>query len=396
MRSTQGRWCVLMLLHVILLLSVHYSRAGKNLPEICNELSAVATGPGKYTEIVSRQSNVVCRESAAGIVVWSHWTSKRNAILRVVIRRCPRVERMWIMTEDGAHFLPTSSNVKITSCTYPNDTVVVPGTGRSKEKLDIHTLTSSGVNIVVLIAERDGASALYTTHKYHLAPQSKHRHHRARRDAQPKPEPASDDTTVSPFPLSQCGKNRTCVRYGSSGCDHMTCDYFLSYHVMNSDRVDLELSGKSKGWVAVGFSSDAKMGGDDDVIACKLKDELTNTIQVASLTNIVAHAAPEPKPSALTLKHWQYKDGYIYCRVTRLLKVNKRNNLDFSNDWFQLYARGSVGSSGVMLQHDKTPFTSDEKITMLMTTNKFTSSTSSRHLYSIGLLCLVFSRLAVS
>lgn len=71
-----------MLLHVILLLSVHYSRAGKNLPEICNELSAVATGPGKYTEIVSRQSNVVCRESAAGIVVWSHWTSKRNAILR--------------------------------------------------------------------------------------------------------------------------------------------------------------------------------------------------------------------------------------------------------------------------------------------------------------------------
>ncbi|XP_067649949.1 ferric-chelate reductase 1-like [Haliotis asinina] len=396
MHYTQGTWCVLMLSHVLLLLTVQYSRAGKDLPDVCNELSAVATGIGKYTEIVSRQSNVVCRNSAAGLIVWSHWTSKRNAILRVVIRRCPRVERMWVMTEDGAHFLPTSSNVKITSCTYPNDTVVLPTTGRTKEKLDIHTLSSSGVNIVVLVAEQDGAGTLYTTHKYHLAPQTKHRHHRPRREAEPKPEPASDGAAVSPFPLSQCGKNRTCIRYGAAGCDHMTCDYFLSYYVITADRVDLELSGKSKGWVAVGFSSDAKMGGDDDVIACKLKDESSNTIQVASLTNIVAHSAPEPKPNALNLESWRCKDGYIYCRVTRLLKVDKRNNLDFSNDWFQLYARGSVGSSGVMLQHDKTPFTSDEKITMLMTTNKFTSSTSSRHLLSIGLLSLVISRLAVS
>lgn len=39
----------------------------------------------------------------------------------------------------------------------------------------------------------------------------------------------------------------------------MQCEYMLSYQILNKTEVDIELSALSKGWVAVGFSSDKYM-----------------------------------------------------------------------------------------------------------------------------------------
>ena len=47
-------------------------------------------------------------------------------------------------------------------------------------------------------------------------------------------------------------------RYGNSTCGHFECKYFLSYN-HSGPIVDIELSARSPGWVAVGFSSDEKM-----------------------------------------------------------------------------------------------------------------------------------------
>ncbi|XP_039188021.1 DOMON domain-containing protein FRRS1L isoform X6 [Crotalus tigris] len=74
---------------------------------------------------------------------------------------------------------------------------------------------------------------------------------------------------VDPFAkirADDCGKTKGCFRYGKPGCAADTCDYFLSYRRIGAD-IEFELSAEADGWVAVGFSSDKKMGGDD-VMAC--------------------------------------------------------------------------------------------------------------------------------
>ncbi|XP_053118955.1 DOMON domain-containing protein FRRS1L isoform X4 [Hemicordylus capensis] len=74
---------------------------------------------------------------------------------------------------------------------------------------------------------------------------------------------------VDPFAkirVDDCGKTKGCFRYGKPGCNGETCDYFLSYRRIGAD-IEFELSAETDGWVAVGFSSDKKMGGDD-VMAC--------------------------------------------------------------------------------------------------------------------------------
>ena len=59
-------------------------------------------------------------------------------------------------------------------------------------------------------------------------------------------------------------------RYGSEGCGHFSCDYFLSYKVDSSTLLEIELSGRTKGWIAVGFSSDRSMvGGYCAYMGCK-------------------------------------------------------------------------------------------------------------------------------
>ncbi|NXR06629.1 FRS1L protein, partial [Semnornis frantzii] len=82
---------------------------------------------------------------------------------------------------------------------------------------------------------------------------------------------------VDPFAkirVDDCGKTKGCFRYGKPGCNAETCDYFLSYRRIGAD-VEFELSADTDGWVAVGFSSDKKMGGDD-VMACVHDDNGRN------------------------------------------------------------------------------------------------------------------------
>ncbi|XP_076461746.1 DOMON domain-containing protein FRRS1L-like [Babylonia areolata] len=141
-----------------------------------------------------------------------------------------------------------------------------------------------------------------------------------------------------------CGLTRTCIRYGREGCGHLSCDYMLSYVVNNTD-VDLQMSARGTGWVAVGFSSDKFMGGGDDVIVCKRERKPSSRVVSLSLGNTVKHTRPQVKTNRLTLLEGLLQDGHIYCRLTRPLEFPKRladSDLDLFNDWHQLYAYGDI------------------------------------------------------
>ncbi|XP_045169693.2 uncharacterized protein LOC123532347 [Mercenaria mercenaria] len=177
-------------------------------------------------------------------------------------------------------------------------------------------------------------------------------------------------TTAQITPASECGSTRNCFRNGEEGCDHFDCTYFLSYKTTDK-LVDIELSAKTNGWVAVGFSSDTKMGGDE-VIACRKTRE--DTVESGSYKNQYSHQDPKviSGDNVVTLKSFQVKDGYIYCHVSRPLTVRMSVHQDLSNDWYQLYAYGPVSSSGELEKHYVTPLVS-RKISVFRKMNILTS-----------------------
>ena len=59
--------------------------------------------------------------------------------------------------------------------------------------------------------------------------------------------------------LSTCGSSKGCYR-NPPDCNRETCEMVVTWKV-KGDNVEFELSGKSDGWVAVGFSKDKFMVG---------------------------------------------------------------------------------------------------------------------------------------
>ncbi|XP_064614403.1 DOMON domain-containing protein FRRS1L-like [Liolophura sinensis] len=147
--------------------------------------------------------------------------------------------------------------------------------------------------------------------------------------------------------VSSCGVDKNCVRFGSPNCGHRECTYMFTFRVIG-DTVELELSAKTQGWVAIGFSSDKKMGADD-VIAC-VRSVVPSKIRALFLINPYSHEKPHEKDIPVNLTAAEYKDGYLSCRTRRAVSID--GAMDLTNDWFHLYAWGSVGASGLMMRHD--------------------------------------------
>ncbi|KAK3588900.1 hypothetical protein CHS0354_007049 [Potamilus streckersoni] len=187
----------------------------------------------------------------------------------------------------------------------------------------------------------------------------------------------------------ECGKTRGCFRFGEKDCQHFQCQYFMSYRFLDGD-VDLEISAKTPGWVAVGFSSDANMGGDD-VIACHIT--FSASVQVGYYKNPYAHNHPvkQTGDTFLTITKTEYKDGYVYCRVRRADEVE--GMVDLSNDWYQLYTWGPISPGGFIEKHTERPMIS-ERFSMRRLQNVQTSAVSKTYCQFItrlnGLVALVY------
>ncbi|XP_033762471.1 uncharacterized protein LOC117343986 [Pecten maximus] len=172
---------------------------------------------------------------------------------------------------------------------------------------------------------------------------------------------------------AMCGETHSCFRYGESSCQHMECTYFVSYRVddiVNRRTIHLEVSGKAQGWLAMGFSSDNKMGGAD-IIACIRKDVASSEFRAAAFSTSYYHDTPTEKESFSNLTRFEEVDGYFYCYIQVPFKQRSGNYVDLSNDWYQLYAWGNVGTGGKMERHTHQPLTSLTQVSVMYKRNEF-------------------------
>ncbi|XP_072365004.1 DOMON domain-containing protein FRRS1L isoform X2 [Scyliorhinus torazame] len=144
---------------------------------------------------------------------------------------------------------------------------------------------------------------------------------------------------VDPFAkirVDDCGKTKGCFRYGKPGCDAETCDYFLSYRRIGAD-VEFELSADTDGWVAVGFSSDKLMGGDD-VMACVHDDN--GRVRIQHFYN-VGQWAKEIKRNPARDEEGIFENNRVTCRFKRPVYVPRDETIiDLHLSWYYLFAWG--------------------------------------------------------
>lgn len=155
---------------------------------------------------------------------------------------------------------------------------------------------------------------------------------------------------VDPFAkirIDDCGKTKGCFRYGKPGCDADTCDYFLSYRRIGAD-VEFELSADTDGWVAVGFSSDKLMGGDD-VMACVHDDN--GRVRIQHFYN-VGQWAKEIKRNPARDEEGIFEDNRVTCRFKRPVYVPRDETIiDLHLSWYYLFAWGPA-IQGSITRHD--------------------------------------------
>ncbi|XP_067854745.1 DOMON domain-containing protein FRRS1L [Heptranchias perlo] len=163
---------------------------------------------------------------------------------------------------------------------------------------------------------------------------------------------------VDPFAkirVDDCGKTKGCFRlsllsycrYGKPGCDADTCDYFLSYRRIGAD-VEFELSADTDGWVAVGFSSDKLMGGDD-VMACVHDDN--GRVRIQHFYN-VGQWAKEIKRNPARDEEGIFENNRVTCRFKRPVYVPRDETIiDLHLSWYYLFAWGPA-IQGSITRHD--------------------------------------------
>ncbi|ETE69828.1 putative protein C9orf4, partial [Ophiophagus hannah] len=144
---------------------------------------------------------------------------------------------------------------------------------------------------------------------------------------------------VDPFAkirADDCGKTKGCFRYGKPGCTADSCDYFLSYRRIGAD-IEFELSAEADGWVAVGFSSDKKMGGDD-VMACVHDDN--GRVRIHHFYN-VGQWAKEIQRNPARDEEGIFENNRVTCRFKRPVKVPRDETIvDLHLSWYYLFAWG--------------------------------------------------------
>ncbi|XP_070210150.1 uncharacterized protein [Littorina saxatilis] len=348
-------------------------------------------------------------ERLVGVQV-RHHLNRRMVTVGLFI--CPAVKVLQLQIVDGkGHFVHLPVKVTVTSCAHTNDTAII-SKGRHRLhitlRLTVGHSTSALERLNYSYSLHEGSSGL-NRQKNAEGPKPEEDHDVAEMGSRWKRSVKDQVSTVMPASANNndtkqesvaigttegCGQSKTCIRYGTEGCGHLTCDYMLSYRVINSTEVDVELSARGTGWVAIGFSSDKFMGGGDDVMGCKQERKLSPQVVAMSLGNSVKHSPPQEKENRLTLLAGRLEDDHIYCRVRRPLQFKERiadSDLDLFNDWHQLYAFGDIDGSGRMLQHTQEPRVSERKITMVRVTDiMVVTSSASLPLSFSCLLSLLF------
>nr|XP_006816501.1 PREDICTED: putative ferric-chelate reductase 1-like [Saccoglossus kowalevskii] len=195
-----------------------------------------------------------------------------------------------------------------------------------------------------------------------------------------------------PINVDTCGINKNCYRYPDPRCTAYTCDYLLTFRA-SGENVLFEISAKTEGWAAIGFSSDEYMGGDD-VYACVVLNTPEWKIVVKRYVNI-QNWPKEQGVNPVNNTEGTVMDGRLSCRFSRPKRVLSDDSIvDLDNRWFFLHAWGPVISGGVIQAHTlKSPPRSEIKFTV-QSINFINAVGGSRPMYATS-VHTVISMLAV-
>ncbi|KAL5007508.1 hypothetical protein ScPMuIL_016314 [Solemya velum] len=175
----------------------------------------------------------------------------------------------------------------------------------------------------------------------------------------------TNSTSSSGIPSDpECGVSKGCYHDCTSGA---TCTYMITW-VDQPDNVDFTVTSSSardhSSWIAIGFSSDLKMG-DDGVVECTA--DMNGTVNVLQSYNLAdpKHNQRFQTPSyGLSDITGSVVDGVIHCGFSRLktfptpgvrsrraIDVLPKYYVDLTKDWYILFADGHLNNDGTKQRH---------------------------------------------
>ncbi|XP_059148664.1 uncharacterized protein LOC131935934 [Physella acuta] len=395
---------------LLLLMVFHVVESNSHKSRLCARVDDLNLGVDNVAAdnkgLTMKRFTMDCKDTQSMVGIEVHKLGKHY---QATILTCPRVIKVLVHAAAPGYFKTDSPIRRTLSCDRGQDTMLVLHPSRH-QTVTVASRDHTGLDQLRLAWSYQYVTALNTTEwagrgflsagpgqALQVSDLSSRRSPREKR--------STSDTQESPKPKT-CGKDYSCVRFGRESCRHMECEYLLTYSITNLTYLVLEISAKASGWVALGLSSDDKMGGDGAIV-CKRKSPLDRGLEAVSMWINLPHTRPNTRSSEdYTLAAQNLTDGYIYCKMTRVLPetdTDADNTLDLSNNWYQFYARGEIDSNGLILKHDDRPPTSLHSITMLrhnhIHSHRYTQLTDQAQTLHIGIstsLTLLVLHLVIS
>lgn len=146
----------------------------------------------------------------------------------------------------------------------------------------------------------------------------------------------------------ECGSSRACFREPYN-CRGAICTYAATWMVdEDADIIEVEMIRNSRGWIALGFSDDNRMG-EDDVFVCQSEYDGSSVI-VKDTYNPKGYEPNkgEEDQDDITYMEWASSDSIILCRFRRTLS-GSNNNVTIDKDlstgqYYLLFAYGNTFS----------------------------------------------------
>ncbi|XP_058887701.1 putative ferric-chelate reductase 1 isoform X2 [Acipenser ruthenus] len=160
-----------------------------------------------------------------------------------------------------------------------------------------------------------------------------------------------------------CGTNKTCFS-NPAGCNAATnadC-YFMSSASPQggSDGIQFEISGKSNGYISIGFSDDTEMGNDDIYICGQ---DRNGNIQVQH-----AFSTGRSTPTIIPLENvyniaTSFNNGIIKCSFITRNAISTQQRA--ANTSYYIFMANGQTNGGAIQYHPLRPFITEDKVNLL-------------------------------
>ncbi|XP_056379298.1 putative ferric-chelate reductase 1 [Hyla sarda] len=222
-------------------------------------------------------------------------------------------------------FSTTDSNTQLLTCTQPNSAVSHTSNSQ-KTKITASWTAPQGAGPVVFIATVVQSFSVFWTGVQ------------------------SDVVQALQISDTTCGSQKFCLT-DPTNCSptDSTCNFMSSAPTSNG--FVFEMSGPTVGYVAIGFSDDAKMG-NDDVFICTKNSSGYILVQRGYNTGTVAPTIRSNNTAGSIVS--SYKNGVLQCSFISQTVISTQQRSSGNTNFFVFLVNGPSGADGTINQHTKT------------------------------------------